>query len=161
MSNIIWHVLGCAGVSWKVFGIAVVGWIGTIFVVGSISALCTAFGIYSPNLQASKALTNIRTTVKDTTTKELKAVVKSCPVCLLRSDAGCGRQHRRCSKAAHVCECKSSKYVQQRCSGPLSVCLSIDQKLSLRLPLVITMRTSIDTTLDFCHRLCLQLSCCR
>lgn len=46
-------------------GRTVVGWVMTLVVVGTLSAILMAMGIYSPNLSASKAIANIRNNVNN------------------------------------------------------------------------------------------------
>ena len=56
---------GTGGVSWNIMGRTVVGWVMTLVVVGTLSAILMAMGIYSPNLSASKAIANIRNNVNN------------------------------------------------------------------------------------------------
>ena len=54
---------GTGGVSWNIMGKTAIGWVMTLVVVGLLSAVMMALGVYSPNLSASKALAKIRGSV--------------------------------------------------------------------------------------------------
>jgi hypothetical protein len=49
-------VEGSKGVSWKVLGTSVIGWIFTIIIVGLLSAILMALGIYTPNINMAKSI---------------------------------------------------------------------------------------------------------
>ena len=70
---------GAKGVSWLVFAKAIVGWVFTLIIVGFLSAIFMSLGIYSPNLRASEALTNIRMAVNDTSLGVASALMAECP----------------------------------------------------------------------------------
>lgn len=56
---------GGSGISWAVLNKTIVGWIMTLVVVGFLSALIMALGVFTPNLNASKALTKIKGQVNE------------------------------------------------------------------------------------------------
>ena len=68
-----------AGVSWSVFGKAIIGWVFTLIIVGLISALLMALGIFTPNLRGAEAIANIRQTVGETAPWIAGNATASCP----------------------------------------------------------------------------------
>lgn len=70
---------GAKGVSWVIVAKSVAGWVFTLVIVGTISAIFMSLGIYSPNLNAGEALTNIRGSLNDTTLAITDGLRASCP----------------------------------------------------------------------------------
>ena len=56
---------GGSGISWAVMNKTIVGWVMTLVVVGLLSALIMALGVFTPNLNASNALTKIKGQVNE------------------------------------------------------------------------------------------------
>ena len=68
-----------AGVSWTVFGKAIIGWVFTLIIVGLISALLMALGIFTPNLRSAQAMSNVRDTVAETAPWIAGNATAACP----------------------------------------------------------------------------------
>jgi hypothetical protein len=70
---------GRKGISWAVMSKAIAGWILTLIIVGLLSALLTSLGIYTPNLNASKALGTIQAAVGSAGEGAARQLATSCP----------------------------------------------------------------------------------
>jgi len=70
---------GTGGISWTVMGKSIFGWIATLIIVGFLSAIFMALGIFTPNLRSLEALTEIKADTFETTQATLERAAAACP----------------------------------------------------------------------------------
>lgn len=69
---------GGSGISWSVMNRTIVGWVMTLVVVGFLSALIMALGVFSPNLNAAKAMSNIKASVNEVGLGQADILAQEC-----------------------------------------------------------------------------------
>lgn len=58
-------VEGVKGISWTVMIKAIIGWVATLIIVGLMSGIFMALGIFTPNLRSLQAINRIKTDTFD------------------------------------------------------------------------------------------------
>eukprot|EP00892_Ulva_mutabilis_P005853 jgi/Ulvmu1/363/UM001_0370.1 len=69
-------VEGAKGISWTVMIKAIIGWVATLIIVGFLSAIFMALGIFTPNLRSLQAATNIKETTNAAADQTLARLVE-------------------------------------------------------------------------------------
>lgn len=62
---------GGRGISWSVLSKAIFGWVFTLIIVGFVSALLMALGIFTPNIRSLQGVTEIKNALNTTTFDEV------------------------------------------------------------------------------------------
>ena len=62
---------GGRGISWRVLSKAIFGWVFTLIVVGFVSALLMALGIFTPNIRSLQGVTEIKKSLNETNFDEV------------------------------------------------------------------------------------------
>ena len=71
---------GGRGISWTVLSKSVFGWVFTLIIVGFVSAILMALGIFTPNLNSLQGVTEIKKSLNGTRFDEVVAW-RSNPLC--------------------------------------------------------------------------------